>query len=171
MCSMVSAPALSAMRCAGVREAVHGRGLVEGVRLVDDRVELFLRHVADVGLFLVGAAAAGGAGLDHVAAGQQVGAGEFAQLPRPIGGLEAEANGIARGWIRSRCEPVMVVKPATACAGLPGCRHRSHRARRTASVHEQAARAVHAEIAQRGEAHVEAVLRVEERVHLLQVRA
>ncbi len=71
------------------REAVHRGDLVEGVRLVDDGVDLLLRHVADVRLFLVGAAAAGGAGLDDVATGQQVGPRQLAQLPGAVGGLEA----------------------------------------------------------------------------------
>ena len=78
------------------REAVHGRLFVERVRLVDDRVELFLRHVAHVRLFLVGAAAARGAGLDHVAAEPQVVARELAQLPRPVRRSESVALGRAR---------------------------------------------------------------------------
>ena len=153
---------------AGGGEAVHRAGLVEGVRLVHHRVELFLRHVADVRLFLVGAAAAGGAGLDDVAAGQEVGARELAQFPRPVGGLEAEADGGARLDQRQM---------RAGDGGEAGDEHA--RAFENAGIegiadgagfrHQQAALRVEAEIAQRGESHVEAELGVEDAVHLLQL--
>ena len=153
---------------AGGREAMHRAGLVEGVRLVHHRVELFLRHVADVRLFLVGAAAAGGAGLDDVAAGQEVGARELAQFPRPVGGLEAEADGRARLDQRQM---------RAGDGGEAGDEHA--RAFQNAGIegiadgagfrHQQPALRVQAEIAQRGEAHVEAELGMEDAVHLLQL--
>ena len=100
MCSMVSAPALSAIRWAcGVKQCT-AADLVERVRLVHDRVELFLRHVADVGLFLVGAAAAGGAGLDHVAARAAGSCAPACAAPTARRRLEAEPHGGA--WMDQR---------------------------------------------------------------------
>ena len=55
---------------AGGREAVHCGDFMEGVRLINDGVHFFLRHVADIRLFLVRTAAAGGTGFDDVAACQ-----------------------------------------------------------------------------------------------------
>ena len=66
------------------------------MRLIDDGVEFLLRHVADIRIFLVGAAAAGRAGLDDIAAVSQIGARQLAQFPRAVGALEARAHRRAR---------------------------------------------------------------------------
>ncbi len=149
------------------REAVHRALLVEGVRLVDDGVALLLRHVADIGFFLVGAAAAGDAALDPVSAIQEILARELAQLPRPVGGLEAEAerrarldqrkmragdNGEGRN-LHARPLHDPGIDGIADGAGLP---------------HQQPVLRIHAEIAHRGEAHIEDELSVEQPVHLLQ---
>ncbi len=150
-------------------EAMHGRGFVKCVRFADDRVEFLLRHVDDVRLFLVGAATAGGAGLDHVAAPQQVGAREFAQFVGAVAVVEAGARHRAR---------LDEVEMRTGDGGKaadqharpfenPGIDRVAHGAQ---FLREQSTARIHPEVAQRRESHVEAILRMEERIHLLQLR-
>src|SRR5215472_10537339 len=71
------------------REAMHRAWLMQRMCLVDNGIQFFLRHVADIRLFFIGAAATRSASLDDITAGAQIGSRELAQLPRPIGALEA----------------------------------------------------------------------------------
>ncbi len=129
------------------REAMHRGLLVQRVRFVDDGVEFLLRQVANVRLFLVGAAAAGRAGLDDVGAVAKVEARELAQFPRPVGILETVTfRGARKDQLEVRAGHVGEARDDQARAGqhagVDGVAHRAHR------LGHQAARALLAEVAQ-----------------------
>ena len=71
-------------------KAMHRRRFVKRVSLVDDGVDFLLRHIADIRLFFVRAAAAGSAGFYDIAACQQVGASQLTQLPRAVCRLKTQ---------------------------------------------------------------------------------
>ena len=99
----------------------------------------------------------------------KIDARELAQLPRAVGVLKSVALGRAReDQFEMRAghvgEGADHEARAGQHAGIDGVAHRAHLAG------QEAPRTLQAEVAQRGEAHLEAELRMEKGVHLLQMR-